>query len=146
MRKRFNLQKAAIVLTTLIMVSFGAFIINANQVEVSKTVMSSKIINDADYPLNGIHKKLDLTCTDCHKEEKKEDYSNAMYGSCFSCHGTPAKLTESTGYLGHTNNIHDSPHWGNQIACDTCHKAHKPTQNLCLQCHEQNVMKNLFVK
>lgn len=99
----------------------------------------------SQYAIDGIHKKLNLGCKECHSESKEEDYSNAMKETCFKCHESYEKLKERTGHLGHTNNVHASPHFTN-IDCDICHKSHKPSQNLCLQCHGQQTMKQLIVK
>lgn len=98
-----------------------------------------------NYPMDGIHKKLGLSCTDCHSESKGEDYSNAMLKTCLQCHESYEKVKERTGHLGHNNNIHQSPHF-EDLACDVCHKTHKPSQNLCVQCHGQQTMKKLIVK
>ncbi|WP_052433500.1 cytochrome c3 family protein [Sulfurospirillum arsenophilum] len=101
-----------------------------------------------NYPVEGIHKKLGLTCTDCHRENKPEAYSSEMLGSCLKCHDSYEKIKERTGHLGHNNNVHQSPHFEN-LACDVCHKSHsKPlsNSNLCVQCHGQNTMKQLLVK
>lgn len=97
------------------------------------------------FPIKGIHQKLGLDCKDCHKEANEKDYSSAMNGSCLDCHVSYAKLGEATGHLGHNDNIHANPHY-ESLDCDTCHKAHKPTVNLCLYCHTQDSMKNLVVK
>ena len=108
--------------------------------------ISLHAFDDSKYPIKGIHNTLGLSCTDCHKEKNKEDYSSSVSKSCASCHGDPKDLADKTGHLGHTNNIHNSPHWKTAMNCSACHKAHQPTQNLCVQCHEQDGMKRLIVK
>ncbi len=113
---------------------------------ISSQLIAQDSINDQKYPISGIHNKLGLACADCHKEKNKAEYSNSVNKGCSSCHGKPEEIADKTGHLGHLNNIHNSPHWGNEINCNMCHKAHKPTQNLCLQCHEQDAMKRLIVK
>lgn len=97
------------------------------------------------FPIDGVHKKLALKCTDCHKEANEKDYSSAMNGSCLTCHGSYAKLGEATSHLGHNDNIHANPHY-ESLDCDTCHKSHKPSVNMCLHCHTQDSMKSLIVK
>lgn len=98
-----------------------------------------------NYPIDGIHKKLGLSCTDCHTGNKVEEYSNEMLNTCLKCHDSYEKIKERTGHLGHNNNVHQSPHFEN-LACDVCHKSHQPSSNLCVQCHGQNTMKQLRVK
>ena len=97
------------------------------------------------FPIKGTHKKLGLDCKDCHKEGDVKEYSSAMNESCLKCHGSYAGLAQATGALGHNDNIHANPHY-ESLDCDTCHKAHKPTVNMCLRCHTQESMKKLVVK
>lgn len=118
---------------------FACLSMNASE---TKTVK----FDDAHYPISGIHKKLDLKCTDCHRENKPEEYSSITYDSCFACHKSPESVAERTSHLGHINNIHNSPHWGLELSCDNCHKSHKEPVNMCLQCHGQKTLKNLIVK
>lgn len=109
---------------------------------------SGNIVTDFSekaFPIKGIHKKLSLNCKDCHKESKPEQYSSAMNSSCLQCHISYKKLAEATGALGHNDNIHANPHY-ESLDCDTCHKAHKPTVNMCVRCHTQDSLKNLIVK
>lgn len=109
---------------------------------------SGKVVSDFSdkaFKITGIHKKLDLKCTDCHKEAKPQQYSSQMYESCLECHGSYTKLAEATGALGHNDNIHASPHY-EALACDTCHKSHKPSVNMCVRCHTQDSLKSLVVK
>lgn len=103
------------------------------------------VLNKDDYHISGIHKKLNLSCKDCHLEKNESDYSSQMNTACFNCHGSYDKLKESTSYLGHNNNIHAAPHF-NGLDCDMCHKAHQPTVNFCVSCHGQETMKSLLVK
>lgn len=98
-----------------------------------------------NFPLMGIHQKLSLKCTDCHKEAEQKDYSSAMNSSCLDCHKSYEKLAERTGVLGHTDNIHANPHY-ESLDCDTCHKTHTPTVNMCVRCHTQDTLKSLIVK
>ena len=114
------------------------------QVAVSE---STKPINDADYLLhNEAHIKLGLPCATCHGDGKKEEYTSTIYDSCLTCHGPAEELAQKTAHLGKYDNIHDSAHWGKELACSTCHRAHQPTRNLCVQCHEQDSMTRLNVK
>lgn len=118
---------------------------NDNNKSLPLMPMSSDKFTAKNYPIEGIHKKLGLSCTDCHSESKPEEYSSAALNTCLNCHESNEKLKERTGHLGHTNNVHQSPHF-ESLACDVCHKSHKPSQNLCVQCHGQKTMKQLIVK
>lgn len=105
----------------------------------------TKDFSESAFAIQGIHKKLNLVCSDCHKDQKQEQFSSEMKDSCLSCHKSYEKIAEATGHLGHDDNIHKSPHY-ESLSCDTCHKAHKPSVNMCLRCHTQDSMKNLIVK
>lgn len=135
-----------VIITVLFMFCTASWIVAAENT-LPLTPISEKFTAQ-NYPLDGIHKKLGLTCTDCHSESKPEAYSSEMLGSCLKCHGNYETIKERTAHLGHNNNVHQSPHFEN-LACDVCHKSHsKPTSNsnLCVQCHGQKTMKQLFVK
>ncbi|PAF44365.1 cytochrome c3 family protein [Helicobacter sp. 11S02629-2] len=99
------------------------------------------------FSIKGIHKKLDLKCSDCHLEKDPKDYSSAMNKSCLKCHGTYEQLREYTGGLGHDLNIHAGPHY-EALDCDNCHKSHSDEKpiNMCSRCHNQESMKKLMPK
>ncbi|PZT47330.1 hypothetical protein B6S12_09605 [Helicobacter valdiviensis] len=110
-----------------------------------------KDFSEKNFPLYGKHKKLNLSCTDCHLEKDPKDYSSAMGKSCQKCHGSYEKLAEYTGGLGHNNNVHKSPHF-KELACDVCHQSHqgeitsKNSKNLCATCHGQESMQQLIAR
>lgn len=112
--------------------------------------------SEQDFPIYGIHKKLNLSCTDCHLESDPKEYSSAMNRSCEKCHGDSQKLADYTSGLGHNNNIHQSPHY-ESLDCDICHKSHidmsAPLENLqkrpkvlCASCHGQEAMQKLIAR
>ncbi|WP_278917423.1 cytochrome c3 family protein [Helicobacter pullorum] len=114
----------------------------------------NSVFDSKHFPIYGIHKKLDLSCTDCHLEENPKEYSSAMNQSCKNCHGGYDKLADYTSGLGHNNNIHQSPHY-ESLDCDVCHKSHidisntpkdKLPKNLCASCHGQETMQNLIAR
>ncbi|CZE47454.1 cytochrome c3 family protein [Campylobacter geochelonis] len=128
-------------------VAFG-FDSNSSIMEVLRN-SKGEVVTDFSskaFPIKGIHKKLDLKCTDCHLEKDEKDYSSAMQTSCLQCHESYPKLREYTGGLGHDHNIHEGPHY-EALDCDNCHKTHdeKPV-NMCAKCHNQESMLKLIVK
>ncbi|MGG7073332.1 cytochrome c3 family protein [Campylobacter sp. 9BO] len=138
----------------LLVMSFFTIFSSANQIQDDsnniQTLRNSngqitKEFSEKTFPIKGIHAKLGLTCTDCHKEAEQKDYSSAMNSSCLDCHKSYKKLAEATGHLGHNDNIHNNPHY-ESLDCDTCHKAHTPTVNMCVRCHTQDSLKSLIVK
>lgn len=138
-----------VIITVLFMFCTASWIVAAENSSklLPLTPMGDKFTAQ-NYPLDGIHKKLGLSCVDCHNETKPEEYSSEMLGSCLKCHGNYETIKERTAHWGHNNNVHQSPHFEN-LACDVCHKSHsKPASNsnLCVQCHGQKTMKQLLVK
>ncbi|MBR8465980.1 cytochrome c3 family protein [Campylobacter sp. faydin G-140] len=137
----------------MFLLSFFTILLNAtdlHQMSLAKILRDSngEIVTNFSketFAIKGIHQKLGLDCTDCHKEPDEKMYSSAMNNSCLECHGSYAKLGERTGALGHNDNIHASPHF-EALDCDTCHKSHKPSVNMCLRCHTQDSIKNLEVR
>lgn len=118
--------------------------LNANELRDSNGNIN-KDFSQKMFPLNGLHKKLDLKCNDCHLENDTTKYSSAMNISCKKCHGDYSELSDYTSGLGHNNNIHASPHY-EDLDCDMCHKSHKKSQNICINCHSQETMKNLIAR
>ncbi|WP_300702878.1 cytochrome c3 family protein [uncultured Campylobacter sp.] len=124
----------------------------------SKGEIVSKF-DENSFPIYGIHKKLNLSCSDCHLEKEATQYSSAMNKSCQKCHGDYEKLADYTSGLGHNNNIHKSPHY-ESLDCDICHKSHTDTVSqvknipehisnqkvLCASCHGQEVMQKLIAR
>ena len=51
---------------------------------------------------------------------------------CLSCHGDYAKLKELT------KDAKPNPHYTHMLdqPCAECHKAHKPSVNMCQECHQ----------
>lgn len=71
-----------------------------------------------------------LTCTGCHQENPPA--KAVVMAKCLSCHGTYEKLADKTDKGAH--NPHAS-HQG-ELSCDSCHHAHKASENYCSQCHQ----------
>jgi hypothetical protein len=75
------------------------------------------------------HQTKGIACASCHKESPpKADVTTAV---CFSCHGSYAKIAEKT------INIAPNPHVSHmgELSCESCHHAHKPSENRCADCH-----------
>lgn len=150
-------MKKIALLTALVLLVFGASIKDLkaqNPLRDSKGNINTEF-DETHFPIYGIHKRLGLSCVDCHFEKEPKDYSSAMNISCKKCHGGNDKLADYTSGLGHNNNIHKSPHY-EALDCDICHKSHidtnalkdpnKQNKILCASCHGQKVMQNLIAK
>ena len=76
------------------------------------------------------HQAKGMNCASCHQESPPA--ASVPPEACMKCHGNAEKLAEKTSAVK-PHNPHDS-HLGD-IACDQCHKGHKPPVNACAQCH-----------
>lgn len=86
-------------------------------------------------PVKSYHQKLHQngsSCELCHGSS--EPVTPADTKNCANCHGTPsdvAKLTEEM----HPN-PHNSPHWEDELPCDSCHMEHSESESVCKNCHQ----------
>jgi len=76
------------------------------------------------------HQAKSIACASCHKESPPKVAVGTA--TCFTCHGSYAKIAEKT--INVSPNPHAS-HMG-ELACETCHHAHKQSENQCGSCHE----------
>ena len=60
------------------------------------------------------------------------EVSDVPADKCLSCHGDYAKLKELT------KDAKPNPHYTHMLdqPCAECHKAHKPSVNMCQECHQ----------
>ena len=75
------------------------------------------------------HKIRGLTCDQCHMEDPPKEKVPAE--KCLDCHGGYDKVAELTQKV--SPNPHES-HNGN-LPCESCHHAHKASENYCSACH-----------
>jgi len=115
----------------------------------STIIIAAKPIQKQDltpehYPLKGSHLENQLTCADCHEDDKP--YTDRIsQKTCFNCHDSYDELAKLTADLGYDDNIHASPHYV-KMDCNLCHNIHKPSKpNYCVMCHSQETMMNLMV-
>jgi hypothetical protein len=79
------------------------------------------------------HAKANVSCFDCHHEEKPT--KPAFEAACIDCHGDAPAMTATTRQLPvnpHTQP--KAPHPG-PFACTDCHHQHRPAAVKCLECH-----------
>ncbi len=75
------------------------------------------------------HQQKGSTCASCHKETPPK--ALVPMEVCLGCHGSYTKITQKT--IKTEPNPHAS-HMG-ELACESCHHAHKPSENQCAACH-----------
>ncbi|ATB69349.1 cytochrome c3 family protein [Sulfurospirillum diekertiae] len=95
-----------------------------------------------EFPIKAHHEKLSLSCTDCHEGQGDDPKDLKLIGDkgCLSCHKTKQFLADRLKFMDalHTN-PHNSIHDGPKLYCDECHNEHKPSENMCLSCHSNDV-------
>lgn len=79
-----------------------------------------------------LHKQKGVSCADCHGKVKKPTFVEAA--QCLGCHGPADALARKTAEVK-PENPHASPHWGNEMECNVCHRQHEKTVNWCDHCH-----------
>ena len=105
------------------------------------------------------HSKSGIGCLECHQltaEQQKDNVTKferkafktpldqRQYPNdfCLRCHGSYKEVAERTRDFQKKNlsmNPHES-HYG-EIDCSLCHKSHKPSVDLCSECHPAVVKK-----
>lgn len=93
-------------------------------------VAGLSVVADA-VEIRGKHAAEGVKCVDCHKVDKP--VAEASVTACLECHGDYAKVAELTKSL-HAN-PHDS-HLG-RMQCLKCHKVHRPSEIVCIECHSE---------
>ena len=98
------------------------------------TVAALSILSGAafaqDKYLADRHAERGVACASCHQETPPSKAVPA--DKCLSCHGDYAKLKELT------KDAKPNPHYTHMLdqPCAECHKAHKPSVNMCQECHQ----------
>lgn len=101
------------------------------------------------FPLKSVHSSLSLECVFCHVDQGKdpEHFEAAEEEACLSCHKTKVYLAERLSFMDtHKANPHNSVHDGPNLYCDECHNEHKPSINMCAECHEKEIENNIWMK
>jgi hypothetical protein len=83
-------------------------------------------------PLGHIHGLHGTGCGGCHKDPAKPGQLST--GDCLVCHKSFEVVAGRTATR--RPDPHNSPHYGNSVDCDVCHRIHKPSENFCAQCHD----------
>lgn len=76
------------------------------------------------------HEKHGVACAGCHRENPPAVL--VPTAACLACHGGHAAVANKTAKK------HPNPHASHQgeIACESCHHAHRPSVDHCAQCHD----------
>lgn len=90
---------------------------------------------DKNMTIKPYHQAVNLKCSDCHLEKDKKDYKFVKTEVCLTCHVSKKYLADRLAFLEHKN-PHNSIHDGMGLNCRTCHSSHKPSYNMCADCHK----------
>ncbi len=103
------------------------------------------------YQMAHYHAEAGISCQSCHDrtlEESLSEWKAYVVGYevplrerememefCFTCHGSYAEVIAQTTpeITGFERNPHEG-HWG-ELECQTCHKAHRESEDYCSSCH-----------
>lgn len=94
------------------------------------------------FPIKPHHEKLSFKCIDCHEGQgdNPENFKAIEDKGCLSCHKTKQYLADRLKFMDALHvNPHNSIHDGPKLYCDECHNEHKPSENMCLSCHSNDV-------
>lgn len=86
------------------------------------------------YEIKPYHKALSLKCEHCHETSEPKAGERLGDKVCLDCHKSKEFLATRLEYLG-KKNPHNSIHDGTNLSCYVCHSSHKPSQNMCKDCH-----------
>ncbi|MCT4534674.1 cytochrome c3 family protein [Halodesulfovibrio sp.] len=145
------MSKKVIVLLALVLVAVCCIVANANsnkeaekptkaEVVLKKNRVRQNAITWMDsnlfgkLPVKKFHEKIHqngANCEYCHGVVSPVEPADIK--NCFQCHGTPEDIAKRTEKL--EPNPHNSPHWGTELPCDSCHKEHGKSEFYCKNCH-----------
>jgi predicted CXXCH cytochrome family protein len=101
------------------------------------------------YPLKPIHNSLAFECIFCHEGQgtRAEEFKAPQEKVCLSCHKSKEYLATRLEFMDTLkNNPHNSVHDGPNLYCDECHMEHKPSINMCTECHEREIKTNMWMR
>lgn len=77
------------------------------------------------------HPQSVANCAACHNEAVPT--TKPTTDKCISCHGPMKNIKVAQNPQG--KNPHNSDHYGDTIDCTACHKEHRPSKAVCVDCH-----------
>jgi len=101
------------------------------------------------FPMKSMHAKLSLSCVFCHEGQgnNPEEWEYVEEDACLSCHKTKKYLAERLAFMDTLKaNPHNSIHDGTNLSCDECHNEHKPSINMCSECHQKEIKENIWMR
>jgi hypothetical protein len=85
---------------------------------------------------DNMHAKASVDCAGCHGKELPGSDATVENDRCLSCHGPVEKLAAKSANAQFPKRNPHASHYGNDIACSTCHHAHEASVVMCADCHK----------
>ncbi|PLY09800.1 MAG: cytochrome C [Arcobacter sp.] len=95
-----------------------------------------------EFPIKSHHDSLSLECIHCHDGQgnNPREFETPGDKGCLSCHKNKEYLANRLVFMDDLHaNPHNSIHDGPNLFCDECHNEHKPSINMCAECHEHDI-------
>lgn len=121
---------------------FGVMLLFANNESSEAEKISITPELKKEYPMKSHHAELSLECIHCHEGQGNdpEEFTTPGDEGCLSCHKTKQFLADRLKFMDELKvNPHNSIHDGPNLFCDECHNEHKPSINMCSECHEHDI-------
>lgn len=120
--------------------------------KLDKNVQKEIIITpeiEKKFPIKTHHSKLSFKCIFCHEGQgdDPEQFSTPGDEGCLSCHKSKKLLAKRLEFMDTLHvNPHNSIHDGPILYCDECHNEHKPSINMCMECHEKEIKTDIWMR
>jgi hypothetical protein len=82
------------------------------------------------------HSKAGVDCAGCHGKDAPLSDSTVESDRCLKCHGPIEQLAAKSANIDFPKRNPHASHYGNDIACTTCHHAHEGSVVMCAGCHK----------
>ena len=83
------------------------------------------------------HKNAELSCKDCHQDNKKKVMPDQQV--CLDCHGELSEIValgeQPKSECNDDLNPHNSKHYSDSLSCFACHREHSESKIYCNNCH-----------
>ncbi|RXJ69801.1 cytochrome C [Halarcobacter ebronensis] len=140
--------KKTLILTGFFLI-FSAILLFGNSIE---TIPGQIVVNPEvkkKFPIKSHHAELSFNCVHCHEGQgdDPEKFKTPGDEGCLSCHKDKQYLANRLKFMDPLKfSPHNSIHDGPTLYCDECHNEHKPSINMCSECHEHEINDKLWMK
>lgn len=148
-----HIVKLTSILCSVLLLSYVSIKVYAGESNSPQTKVKEKKIEitkemEEKYPLKPVHGSLAFECIFCHQGQgdHAEDFEAPDEEACLTCHKSKEFLATRLSFMDTLKaNPHNSVHDGPNLYCDECHNEHKPSINMCSECHEKEIEQNIWM-